>query len=406
MDAAVLNIVPDYAIRRRRILVGCAVTLLVVAATMVGAGPALADEFTVGIVVDDGTSESSASTFMEGFQLAVDQSPDVSHPPDTEGGDHLGSMDVVLVVVDAASEPDGVLSATLDLVATSRAPILVVDVPSEVLLSLIGPVTDAGTMLIAMSGTAVDVAIQTPLLFLAEEQDGYPGLLNDRVPEFEDAFAAAYGRSASASAARGYIAGRLVDISVEATDRDPSDSETLAAALAGALGTPAPAPDVIAEDQVQVGIPESPGDRDSSSFAFAAVVGMMIAAAVHVFWAAGGTWPGTDRSDLARKVVGSTDKFPSTAMTLGVAALLVAGGVVVGGATGLWTLPMSDSFVRVASWVVGLVFIVRGLVGLILSGRRQVSGRGTPFSIRDLVVYSPLTLLLGGFTVAALISTA
>ncbi|MFV2000118.1 MAG: DUF3995 domain-containing protein [Acidimicrobiia bacterium] len=405
MDAAVLNIVPDYAIRRRRILAGCAVTLSAVAAMMAGAGPAFADEFTVGVVVDDVTRDSSATTFMEGFQLAVDQSPDVSHPPNTEGGDHLGGMDVAMVVVYAASEPDGILSATLDLVTTSRAPILVVDVPPDVLLSLIGPVTDAGTMLIAMSDTAVDVSIQTPLFLFAEEQDGLAHLLTDRVPVFEDAFIAVYGAPPSASATRGYIAGRLVDISVEATDRDPSDSETLLVAMRGALDASAAAPDVVVEDQAQVEIPESPRDNGSSVFAFVAVIGMMIAAALHLYWAAGGTWPGADRSDLARKVVGSTDKFPSTAMTLGVAALLVAGGVVVGGATGVWTLPTSDTLVRAASWVVGLVLVVRGLAGLILSGRHQVGGRGTPFSIRDLVIYSPLTLLLGGFTVAALMVT-
>jgi hypothetical protein len=61
---------------------------------------ALADEFTVAIVISPMGSEVLSDEFMEGFQLAVDQSPDVSHPPNTEGGDHLGSMDVAFVVID------------------------------------------------------------------------------------------------------------------------------------------------------------------------------------------------------------------------------------------------------------------------------------------------------------------
>lgn len=140
-------------------------------------------------------------------------------------------------------------------------------------------------------------------------------------------------------------------------------------------------------------------------FALVAVLGLGVAAAVHFYWAAGGIWPGSDRSDLARKVVGSTDEFPSTAMTLAVAVLLMIGAIVVAGATGLWVLPASDSLVTAASWVVAGVLIVRAVAGFVLSGRRQGSGHGTPFSIRDLAVYSPLTLVLGASTVLALVPT-
>jgi len=141
-------------------------------------------------------------------------------------------------------------------------------------------------------------------------------------------------------------------------------------------------------------------------FAILAVSGLVLGSAVHVYWAAGGVWPGSDRADLARKVVGRTDEFPSTAMTLGVAALLLIGGIVVGGATGLWSISASDAWIRAAAWAVAAILLTRAAAGLMLSGKLQVSGRGTPFSIRDLVIYSPLTLLLGGFTVAALVLTA
>ena len=140
-------------------------------------------------------------------------------------------------------------------------------------------------------------------------------------------------------------------------------------------------------------------------WANAAVVGLVGAAGVHVYWAAGGTWPGSDRSDLARKVVGDTDAFPSTAATLSVVALLLGAALVVGAGTGMWSLPLPERLVRGAAWAVVVVMFLRGVVGLVLSGLRQVRGRGTPFSIRDGLIYSPLTLILGTFTLAALVST-
>jgi len=380
---------------------------------MVSAGPAFADVFTVGIVVDAATSEPGVATFMEGFQVAVDQSPDVSHPPNVEGGDHLGSMDVVMVVVDAVSEPDELVGAAVELVETNRVPILVVDVPPDVLMSLVGPVTASGTMVIAMSESDGTVSTQTPMIFLAADRDGTEALLTDRTPAFEEVFLAAYGRPSSPAAARGYLAGRLVDMSVEATDRDPSDVETLTIALADATSAPettapetsAPQTPAEVDDEGQGSAePVVPSEEKQVSLsALAAVLGMILAAAVHVYWAAGGTWPGTDRSDLARKVVGNTDEFPSTIMTIGVAALLTAGAVLVGGATGLWALPVSASLVRMASWVVAAVLVARGALGLIVSGWRQATGNGTPFTIRDALVYSPLTLLLGVSTVLALV---
>ncbi|MCL1593292.1 MAG: DUF3995 domain-containing protein [Actinomycetia bacterium] len=140
-------------------------------------------------------------------------------------------------------------------------------------------------------------------------------------------------------------------------------------------------------------------------WALVAVAGFLAAAALHVYWAAGGTWPGSDRSDLARKVVGSVDDFPSTSATLAVAALLLAAAVVVGGAAGLWSLPVPEGLVSGAVWVVVVVMLLRGIVGLGLSGLRQARGKGTPFSVRDVLIYSPLTLLLGGLTSVALLAT-
>lgn len=74
-----------------------AVTAAVLFATGLGQAPALAHELQVVVV----ESESQASTdARRGLRVAVDQSPDVSHPPGQDGGDHLGGVDVELLSVD------------------------------------------------------------------------------------------------------------------------------------------------------------------------------------------------------------------------------------------------------------------------------------------------------------------
>ncbi|MFV2062121.1 MAG: hypothetical protein ACC726_01245 [Chloroflexota bacterium] len=233
------------ASRKKRVssaVAGLAAVLALVGTAAI-TSPVFADEFAVGILVDPSARDSEEPTFMEGFQLAVDQSADVSHPAGEEGGDHLGSMDVVMLVVDDATGPDELLGAAIELAEVEGVPIIVADISSDALAAIAGPVTDAGTMLIVMSdSTGLDLP-PTPRLFAAQEHIGVEALLGDRDPGFEDAFLAANGQLPSADAARGYIAGRLVDIGVEATDRDPFDVPTLADALAAVAAIPSASPD-------------------------------------------------------------------------------------------------------------------------------------------------------------------
>jgi len=137
-------------------------------------------------------------------------------------------------------------------------------------------------------------------------------------------------------------------------------------------------------------------------FAIVAVGGLVAAGTLHIYWAVGGRWPGSDRTDLARKVVGDTDDFPSAAMTFGVAGLLLVAALVVGGASGMWTVPVSNRLVTGAAWMVAGVLLVRGVAGLTISGAREIRGRGTPFTRRDLRIYSPFVLALGAVTTVAL----
>ncbi|VAV97935.1 hypothetical protein MNBD_ACTINO02-2234 [hydrothermal vent metagenome] len=216
---------------------------------VLSAAPALADEFRIGILLDPATSDS---TFMEGFQLAVDQSPDVSHPPGVEGGDHLGSMDVVMVVIDDATGPDGLLAAANRLVEGEGVAIIVADISPESLRTIMGPITDSGTMLLALSNVASNEFPETLRLLIVGDQSGADALLTDRAATFRDAFIEASGGAPSETATRGYISGRLVDIGVEATDRDPSDTGTLIDAMTAAMRTSADTP---ANDQTDSSAP-------------------------------------------------------------------------------------------------------------------------------------------------------
>jgi hypothetical protein len=225
------------AVRLRAVFVIAAAGLAVIGWIALGTTSAFADEFTVGIVLDPSYTRPAA--FMRGFQLAVDQSPDVSHPSGVEGGDHLGSMDVHMAVRASAREPDEFVTATLRLIDGQGVPIIVADVAPTALAALMEPITDAETLLITISHAGTVDVPEAPFFFAASESAGTEALLTDHMLPFEDVFVAAYGRRPSAAAVRGYIAGRLVDIGVEATDRDPFDDLTLAAALVAATLVPA-----------------------------------------------------------------------------------------------------------------------------------------------------------------------
>ncbi|NOX30046.1 MAG: hypothetical protein GXP35_08375, partial [Actinobacteria bacterium] len=219
-----------------RLLVSTAIAAIVV----IGASPALADEFAVGILIEPGLEGSDGVAFMQGFQLAVDQSPDVSHPPGVEGGDHLGSMDVVFVIADGIGAADGIVGAALDMTDTEQLPIIVAHVSNEALATIIGLTTDSETVLIAASNADAGDFGESVFLFAIDGGTAAIALLDDRQPGFRGAFLAAYGFEPTPPAMQGYLAGRLVDIGVEATDRDPYDTETLMAALHSAVGDGAP----------------------------------------------------------------------------------------------------------------------------------------------------------------------
>ncbi len=123
--------------------------------------------------------------------------------------------------------------------------------------------------------------------------------------------------------------------------------------------------------------------------------------ALHVYWGAGGRWPGRDDGSLANMVYGASSKMPSRAACFIVAVLLAAAALIVLSASGvIGPLPL----VRLGSWVIAAVFLARGLFGFFDRFLRP-STKGTRFERLNLVFYSPLCLALSALTYASALRT-
>lgn len=181
-----------------------AVTAAALLATSLGQAPALAHQFQVVVV----ESESQASTdARRGFRVAVDQSPDVSHPPGQDGGDHLGGVDVELLSLDLT----GTGRQTAD-----RIRRLVDDGAAAVLLLTGGPAVEAvieaasAQSTLVISGTLSPPASSTdPRIELRLK----PPEQRDRVrtEAFVVAFIDAYEVAPTDAALLGYDVGLLLD---------------------------------------------------------------------------------------------------------------------------------------------------------------------------------------------------
>ncbi|GAA3388235.1 molybdopterin-dependent oxidoreductase [Cryptosporangium minutisporangium] len=149
--------------------------------------------------------------------------------------------------------------------------------------------------------------------------------------------------------------------------------------------------------------PTGPSMAVRRNAASAAGVVLVLAAAVHGYWAAGGRWPGWDEASLAQRVVGDTVHFPSAFATASVAALL-------GGAAALLLirarlLPpvLPTGLQRLGLVLLAGALAARGVLGAITSAHALV-GRGAdvPYYRLDLLVYSPACLVVAALTVVAL----
>lgn len=215
----------------RRAAAGTVVLVTALLGGLGGSSPALAHEFTLAVVTP--TAESSGAgvdgrEVRDGFRLAVDQSPDVSHPPGADAGDHLGGVDVDIRLVDGG-----------DAAAAARA------VEQQVADGL------TAALVVAAERTSAAVAEEvegTPTVLLVAQGAGAgapPGVGDIRLrqrpgwtpdsaaaAEFTAAFERAHGRTPSPAAALGYDAGRLLSAAVGAADQGAEDPASVVAAAA------------------------------------------------------------------------------------------------------------------------------------------------------------------------------
>lgn len=195
----------------------------IVAMLLRPASPARAHEFTLVLVAADVGAAADAG---RGFRLAVDQSPDVSHPPGEEAGDHLGGVDVDIVSVDARLPS-----------VTEEVTVLLDSGASAVVVLAGGPDAEAAT--------AAAVARRKPV-FAIDAGDSTEAAAGEirlrprgqaddrRFTYFAAAFEAAAGSAPTDAATLGYDAGRLVDAVVsslgEHLEPGPALSEAATAA--------------------------------------------------------------------------------------------------------------------------------------------------------------------------------
>lgn len=132
-------------------------------------------------------------------------------------------------------------------------------------------------------------------------------------------------------------------------------------------------------------------------FAVAAALVIAALSALHVYWGAGGRWPGESDADLATRVVGTT-VFPSALACFAVAAALVAAASLVV----LAAFAMGGPLVRWGAWAVCAVFALRGTGGF-FDAMLRPGIREHPYHRANLRYYSPLCLVVAALVAAALL---
>lgn len=135
--------------------------------------------------------------------------------------------------------------------------------------------------------------------------------------------------------------------------------------------------------------------------AVSAILGAL--AALHLYWAAGGLWPGGSARKLIDTIIGNPrrDRMPPAwlsalvGLALAAAAILPLSVVPVfpDGALSHYfsTAPLLGAMA--ATLFVALVFLARGIAGYLPFWRRLHPAQ--PFATLDALFYSPLCLLLG-----------
>jgi Protein of unknown function (DUF3995) len=123
---------------------------------------------------------------------------------------------------------------------------------------------------------------------------------------------------------------------------------------------------------------------------------LLAIAALHVYWAFGGHWPGVDGESLARTVVGGPPgmRMQPPWSCLAVAVLLTVASGLLFANRGLLELGLPRELARVGAFGVATVLLGRGSYGF-FDLRMRPSIQGSRYARLNLAIYSPLCLALG-----------
>lgn len=159
-----------------------------------------------GVLVVAGSAGAEADR-RDGFLLAVQQSPDVSHPPGEEGGDHLGGLDVDVSVVDDDQGEAGARARS----AIAGGTGIVVALSTSSLGAVAAETAGSSALLVIATGAA-PAAAGPSLVVRPRSTEPVP---RPRLDRFEADFLAAYGRPPTSTAVAGYDAALLIGQAVE-----------------------------------------------------------------------------------------------------------------------------------------------------------------------------------------------
>lgn len=190
------------------------------------ARPASAHEFTIVVVSARSADSADAG---RGFKLAVDQSPDVSHAPGPDAGDHLGGVDVELVPVDDG-ENRGTADRVGDLLDDGASAVVVLLVPSQA-DGIAAAAAERGKLALVVGDDDAS-SNRGATLFLRPRSVGDADEVD--VAAAIGAYQEALGDEPTRAALLGYDAGRLLDTIVAQVGHVLRPTRTLLAVAVGA----------------------------------------------------------------------------------------------------------------------------------------------------------------------------
>lgn len=209
----------------RRVRPGTLVAGVIVLLALVLSSPHEAGAHEIGVTLaiprTSQDSRADAAAVVDGLRLAIDQSPDVGHAPGSDAGDHLGGVDVVLIVLENMSGEEvgvSVREATVD-----GASVVVVVGDAATVAAVAEEIPPESGFLIAVLRGPGDVDTSLPGAVLRQTSADDP----EAAGAFREDFVAAYGRDPSDSAAIGYDVGQLLDVLIEETGDGVPDRASL-----------------------------------------------------------------------------------------------------------------------------------------------------------------------------------